>query len=174
MDKIITECFNYNSCSGVLLWKTRPRSHFRTERGWKTFNSQKAGMVAGTVNSQGYLQVAINKTIYRVHRIIFTLMGQPLCEDDFVDHINHIRTDNRFENLRVVTKQENSKNLSKRSNSKCALVGVYFNQKENLYYPSIQVERKSIKLGATKDFFEACCKRKSAEIKYGFHENHGV
>lgn len=29
-------------------------------------------------------------------------------------------------------------------------------------------------IGIYRDFFEACCKRKSLESKHNFHENHGA
>ena len=33
---------------------------------------------------------------------------------------------------------------------------------------------KPIYLGESADFFESVCRRKSAEIKYGYHANHGM
>jgi len=43
----------------------------------------------------------------------------------------------------------------------------------NVFVTKIGNNWKKINLINTKDFFEACCARKSAENKYGFHENHG-
>lgn len=52
MDKeYLNECFSL--VDGVLFWKERPRSHFKTERGFNTFNAQKVGKVAGCNSLHG-------------------------------------------------------------------------------------------------------------------------
>lgn len=169
---MIDECLDYFPETGEFKWKNRPREHFATERGWKTFNSQRAGVSAGTLNSEGYLQVMINKQLVLLHRAAFAIMGKCI-EGLHVDHIDHNRLNNSWKNLRAVTQAENNRNISRRVNSNSKIVGIYFNEKEGLWYPRIQVDYENIYLGATKDFFEAFCRCKSAELKYGFHENHG-
>jgi len=37
----------------------------------------------------------------------------------------------------------------------------------------IETLDKRLNLGCFEDFFEAICVRKSAEIRYNYHENHG-
>ena len=171
--KYLNECFEYDEVSGNIYWKSRPRSHFKTQKGFKTFNSQRCGKEAGTLNSCGYLQVNLNKKLILVHRLIFMLKGYDILRGDCIDHINHNRKDNRFTNLRVVSRKDNSMNLNMRTTNRTGITGVYFNVLESLWYPRIQVGYKNMYLGATKDFFEACCRRKSAELKYSFHKNHG-
>ena len=171
--KYLNECFDYHEMSGKVFWKIRPRDHFRTERGFKTFNSQKSGKEVGTVNNCGYSQVGLNKNIILIHRLVFMLKGFELKAKDHIDHINHNREDNRFSNLRVVSQKENNKNLTMRKSNTSGVMGVYYCSKDSLWYPRIQVEYQNLHLGATKDFFEACCRRKSAELKYNFHKNHG-
>ena len=169
----LDSCFHYDSSTGILKWKSRPLDHFATVRGWRTFNSQKAGKVAGTENLNGYLQVCINKKVFLVHRLAFILNEHNL-DGYHVDHLNHDRKDNRWANLRLVLQSENNKNLTMRKTNSIGITGVYFNPEEKLWYPRIQVDYSNIYLGATKDFFEACCRRKSAELKYNFHKNHGL
>ena len=171
--RYLNECFEYDELSGIVYWKSRQRSHFKTERGFKTFNSQKYGKEAGTLNNCGYLQIRLNKKLILVHRLIIMLKGCELSSEDHVDHINHNRTDNRLINLRVVSQKENNKNLNMRKSNTTGITGVSFSVSELLWYPRIQVDYRNIYLGATKDFFEACCRRKSAELKYNFHKNHG-
>jgi hypothetical protein len=72
----------------------------------------KAGDVAGTAHHSGYIQVNIARQLYWAHRIVYALHYGVDPGDMFVDHINHDRTDNRPENLRLAT---NSQNLSHRA-----------------------------------------------------------
>jgi hypothetical protein len=51
--------------------------------------------------------------------------GEVLRSDQHIDHINGDKSDNRIENLRVVTFQENMQNIrSARSHGKSGLLGV--------------------------------------------------
>ena len=60
-------------------------------------------------HNQGYAGTNINGTIKLFHQM-YLRYGQGLV----VDHINHHKTDNRFENLRVCTYRQNSRNMKKR------------------------------------------------------------
>lgn len=54
------------------------------------------------VNNEG------KKKTYFVHRVIFeAVTGSPIPEGMQVNHINEIKTDNRFENLNLMTPKEN-------------------------------------------------------------------
>jgi len=46
----------------------------------------------------------------RVHRIIYETFVGPIPDGYEIDHINTIKTDNRLENLRIVTHKENCNN----------------------------------------------------------------
>ena len=59
----------------------------------------------------GYVRCSLNQKVYRKHRLI---AEQFIPNDDpnnksFIDHINHIRSDNRIENLRWCSYSENQK-----------------------------------------------------------------
>lgn len=62
----------------------------------------------GTINSRGYISVSIQDTNYQVHRLVLQSFDP---RDNFneltVDHINGIKNDNRLENLRWTTNEEN-------------------------------------------------------------------
>ena len=69
------------------------------------------GDIAGWINGHGYRQLSIDYKKYDCHRLAFLYMLGKLPNEE-VDHINHIRSDNRWINLREVTRHENKKNLS--------------------------------------------------------------
>lgn len=90
-----------------------------------------------------------------------------------VDHLDGNGLNNRINNLQEKTIAENRKNVRLCCKNKTGISGVHFSVKSNIYRAQIGNNRKKINLINSKDFFEACCARKSAENKYGFHENHG-
>lgn len=69
----------------------------------------KVGDRAGSPNERGYLLVNVYKVQYPVHRLIWC-WHHGKFPDNFIDHINNERHDNRIENLRDVTQQENARN----------------------------------------------------------------
>jgi hypothetical protein len=75
----------------------------------------KYGEPAGTVEKAGYRVVSFKKQKFKAHRIVWLLCTgrDPGVEFD-IDHIDGCRTNNRIENLRVVTRYENNKAMQER------------------------------------------------------------
>ena len=73
--------------------------------------SNKWRVVKGA-NSLGYLAIGIEDKRYQFHRIIYKAFNPEwdLHSPLKIDHINRDRKDNRIENLRLVTIQENAFN----------------------------------------------------------------
>ena len=90
-----------------------------------------------------------------------------------LDHINHQRDDNRLENLRVVTRKQNCRNLSLPKKNTSGVVGVTFDNSLKKWKSQINIDGKNMNLGSFSTFEKAVTARKSAENFYGFHENHG-
>lgn len=120
--EFLAEALNYDPETGQLLWRVRPRSHFRTVRGHKTFNTSYAGRLAGTSNPAGYLRVRIADGIFMGHLLIWKLIYDVWPEQ--VDHVNRNPSDNRLLNLRECSRSQNSMNRRARA-SKTGLRGVY-------------------------------------------------
>lgn len=128
--------------------------------------------IYNNISGDGYLNAWIENSSYLVHRLTFLYMTGVFPKDE-VDHINGNRTDNRWKNLRQVTRQENTKNTKRRITNSSGLPGVYFVSKSSPHEPKWTVEINGEYLGFVNSFFEACCIRKSAERNHKFHINHG-
>lgn len=111
----LKECFSYDNNTGQLIWKERPAHHFSSICRLKAVNSRFAGKVAGHYHSRnGYLEIRIDDKLYKGHRIIYKLVKEEEPEG-MLDHIDGDVTNNRVENLRVATAQENARNGNKRT-----------------------------------------------------------
>lgn len=83
---------------------------------WAPTRSSRArvGKVAGTLRPDGYLQIRICGQTFLAHRwAVLYMTGRWPAEE--VDHVNGIRTDNRWENLREATRQQNAANQKRRT-----------------------------------------------------------
>lgn len=155
---LVKKFFDYNPIIGEL------------SRRLPTANNY-VGEVVGTLKNTGYLSVGLGNKEYLVHRLIWLYMKGYL--PDQVDHIDHNRTNNAWSNLREVNNTENAKNTSVSVNSTTKITGVSFMKSRNKYRATIMVNRKQIHLGLFENINDAIKARKDAEIKHGFHANHG-
>jgi hypothetical protein len=154
--KYIQDTYQYNKETGEIFWKNKPK-------GKVTFKSKNKG---------GYLCGGVLGKQYYTHRVAW-LLHYGSWPDGPVDHINGIKSDNRIENLRVVTPEENQKNQKKHSRNTTGVVGVYWVGRVNRWQVQIGLNGKDKHLGLFKDFDKAMIARKEAEVKYGYHKNHG-
>lgn len=167
----LRECFDYEPETGLGTWRIRPLNHFPTARGWRIFNRRYAGEIVGNFCNDGYINIQIDGINYRFHRLAFVWMtGEQPNE---IDHINGVRDDNRWCNLRNGNRFGNQKNVKRRIDNTSGQTGVSWHAKVNKWEVSIYVNKKSIYLGVYSDYAEAIAIRKAAEIEYGFSETHG-
>lgn len=75
----------------------------------------KVGQEAGTKRLNGYVHVQLFGKKYYAHRIIWEMLNGEIPKGKVMDHINNNRSDNRIENLQLVTNKQNSQ---RRNNSK--------------------------------------------------------
>lgn len=113
------------------------------------------------IDNKGYVSCKINGKRVKLHRLI---SNAP--EGMLVDHINHNTLDNREENLRVCTNQENMFNQKIKPNSVSGYKGVIWDKKRNMWRAQIKVNGKQDNLGLFCDINKAISVRKEAEIKH--------
>lgn len=112
--------------------------------------------------SGGYARTMIDGHGVFMHKVIMNDIDNKFT----IDHINRNRLDNRKNNLRYATIQENSFNQSIYKNNTSGVASVRYNKNKNKWEADIQIHRKRIYLGAFKTKEEAIEARKIAEEKY--------
>ena len=156
------ELFTYDRETGIIKWRKRI-----------TRGRQRDNLVAGNTNSNGYIQIRFKGKSYFAHRVA-VLLAYGFCGDEMeIDHINHVRNDNRLVNLRFVTKSGNQRNQSRRNDNTSGVTGVRYNKRARKYVAYIKVEDLRIHLGSFVTLEGAARARKDADIKYKFNANHG-
>ena len=105
--------------------------------------------------------VSYGRKLESMHRLI--MKAKPW---EIVDHINGNGLDNRKENLRIVTKRENSINSKTQSNNTSGVKGVAFDKSRNKWIVQIMIDKKSKNLGRFDNFEDAVQARKDAEKLY--------
>lgn len=91
---------------------------------------------SGGTNAAGYTVISVLGTAQYAHRLAFLYMTGAMPEDQ-VDHINGIRNDNRWSNLRDCSARVNQQNLrTPQSNNQTGLLGVshWPNRRGNKHY----------------------------------------
>lgn len=136
----------------------------------KSTSRRNYGWLATYKHHRGYLIVEIEGKHYPAHQVIWLMKTGEIAEE--VDHINHVRDDNRWCNLRAVSHQEQQLNKSRAKNNTSGATGVYPRGKRFCAY--IKINKKLSVLGTFDTFEEAVKARKEAEKRLGFHENHGM
>lgn len=153
----------YDPATGLIYWLPRLSARW---------NSRHAGKLAFHQMDKGYFGGRLGGRNYKAHRIAWALhYGEWPSRD--LDHINGVRSDNRIENLRIVTPAENAKNLRPNSKNKSGMNGVSWSTRIAKWQASISVDRKKIHLGFFEEKEAAISARAEANVRYGFHENHG-
>ncbi len=136
-------------------------------------NNAPAGLSAGytkTNKGKKYRLIRIEGTDYPAHRLAYLYMNGHMPENQ-IDHIDGNGSNNTWKNLSPVTNQENARNRRLQSNNTSGVTGVRL--RRGKWMARIKVDGIDISLKTSEDKFEAICARKSAEVKYKFHPNHG-
>jgi len=136
----------------------------------------------------GYIRISRNNRVMYLHRWLWEQKYGPIPKGHQIDHINGIRTDNRFENLRCIPLKGQRRNAAKRQDNASGVQGVSHwettrrgNQKISMWRATChdkdgkqKIKTFSIsKYGEEEAFRLACEARKEMEQLYDYHPNHG-
>lgn len=170
MNKVLT----YSHETGIFTWNKRNPDLFKNPSAVNPWNARHAGKIAGSTNKDGYITIGVNGMPLLAHRIAWAMFYQSEIPDGMViDHINHNPSDNRIQNLRLATLSDNSKNMRLSEINKSGHHGVYFCKRRKKWAAQMKIDGVNRHLGYFSDIDEAIDKRKLAEKRAGFHENHG-
>ena len=158
--KYLKSILEYDEKIGTLTWKNRRSGVTRENK------------VAGSPN-KNHISITIDSDVYLAHRLVW-LYYYGVFPKGQIDHIDGNGNNNAISNLRVVDSVENARNQKLPKNNKYGVIGVYKNNGAGKdWKASITVNGKFVHLGYFNTKDEAVSARKEAELKYGFHSNHG-
>jgi len=151
---LLHEMFDYRD--GNLVWKNK-----------KNNLAYLNGKIAGCMHKSEYRQIKLGKILYPAHRIMWVYHNGSIDENMQIDHINGIKFDNRIENLRLVTAQQNCFNRSRLKakgytwnknaqkwqssiclNGKLKYLGLYENEQDarNVYLTNCKLHHQGINI----------------------------
>lgn len=118
---------------GQLFWKV--------DRG----GGVKSGSRAGRKNNRGYIDVRVFGKRHLLHRVVWYLHYG--CWPDRIDHINGNKEDNRIENLRECTQQQNCFNRAVKKENSCGFKGVSWCKTNKRWAAQVGANEKRKHLG---------------------------
>lgn len=149
----LRELFEYDGKRGVLLWRTKK-------------GTAMAGDVAGCTKLKGYVYISIDGKDFAAHRLIWIWANGDIPSGVQIDHINRNPEDNRLENLRKATHNQNAQNKNRLPNNTSGQTGVVWHKNQKKWLAVIKFMGKRIYLGSFEKFDDAVAARLAAERKY--------
>lgn len=130
LEKEILSKFKYHPKAGILEWVKPPRTMPYLQ-----------GTQAGAQDNLGYWRIQLKHKGVYVHRIAFLFMTGALPILD-IDHIDRNPANNKWNNLREVTKKQNMGNLNVYSNSPFGIAGVSCRKERDKFKACIILEKQ--------------------------------
>lgn len=137
----LRQMLHYDELTGVFTWRC-DRNRGRTKQ-----SIVSVGDVAGNVSTTtGYRFICIERKKYAAHRLAwFYVHGH--WPKECIDHINCDRADNRIENLREATRQQNNLNKGPRQGTISGIKGVSWSKTKKMWFAQIGFNGKNHNLG---------------------------
>lgn len=136
------EVLSYEPESGLFFWRQR------------TSNRVKVGDIAGRANGNGYVRISIDGVSYYAHRLAWLAVHGEMPAGE-IDHRDGNRSNNRLENLRPASHDQNSQNQPLRSTNTSGRHGVSWSAPHQKWAAYINLEGRKRHLGLFTDLDSA-------------------
>ena len=186
---IVHELLDYDRHTGLFTWRHRGIEWFDPD-GWNgggtrgalraqcSWNGKHAGKPAFCTprifDTNTYLWGVLFYEPHSAHRMAFMWMEGRWPHE--IDHINGDGTDNRWKNLREVTREQNQQNKRRQRHYKGKKLlhghmGIKWNK--GRYGARITANKRDFWIGTFDTLEEAIAARRKAEREHGFTARHG-
>lgn len=154
----LKELFDYNADTGQFTRNVAVRGF-------------KSGSLAGSVDSNGYVKVRADGGRYMAHRLAYLWMTGAIPNAE-IDHINGIKSDNRWCNLRESDHSTNNCNRQVQANSSTGIKGLTL-RKNGKFQASVQRDGTRINKEFKDSASAAEWLNQMRENMHGQYANHG-
>lgn len=124
----------YNSSTGYFSWRISPSDKCH------------CGMIAGTINHLGRRMIGYKGSLYQASQLAWLYMTGE-WPDLLIDHKDHNKSNDQWENLRLATVQQNGFNRGKQKNNTSGYKGVSYLKGRKRWEAKIMVSGKTFHLG---------------------------
>lgn len=130
----LKELLHYDPDTGEFTWVAQSRPGVRV------------GDVCGRTSVYGYREIGVEYRLHFAHRLAWLYMtgAWPTSE---IDHENRCRSDNRWSNLRLANRVQNSANQGIRVSNSTGLHGVVWDKERGKWRAQIRIGGKKTNLG---------------------------
>jgi len=146
----LKECLDYSPETGLFSWKLSSALHDVGDR-------------AGGRHGAGYRHIGLDYKRYLEHHLAWFYMTGEWPQHE-IDHVNRVRDDNRWSNLRDVSKSDNSHNKPLHYRSSSGFPGIY--PHGNKFRARIEIHGLVFDLGRFRTVAEARVARLLGEIEH--------
>lgn len=135
----VRELLNYDPATGIFTRKVKTAQRHNV--------GDRADFLTRGGSSPGYHRVSIDSERYQSHRVAW-LYYYGTWPEEFIDHINGDRSDNRIENLRMANSQLNLENIRKpQRNNASGFLGVHWHAQSGKWRSQIISHGKKHHIG---------------------------
>lgn len=120
----------------------------------KSGKGRRSDLRAGVRAANGYHYICIFNKDYLAHRLAWFYQTGEWPKNQ-IDHINGVRNDNRFINLREATRSENMMNCRIHKDNKSGRKGVTFDKLRGKFCASIRINNRRKNLGYFENSYDA-------------------